>query len=153
MLELETLSLVALAMLLGAVLGLERELAGKPAGLRTHMLVTGAAALFVPLGKTVLEEFLRSFGNEFVQADPVRVIEAIITGISVLGAGTILHDRSQNEVEGLTTAASVMFSTGLGMAVALRRITLAIGATILAVVTLRLLGLLEKQLQKDDEDT
>ncbi|MGC9347682.1 MAG: MgtC/SapB family protein [Anaerolineae bacterium] len=143
MLDLETLGLVALAMLLGAIIGLEREFADKPAGLRTHMLVSGAAALFVPLGSTVLQHFVQSFNSELVQADPVRIIESVITGISVLGAGTILHHRSENEIEGLTTAASIMFTTGLGMAVALKRITLAIGATVLAIITLRLVGLVE----------
>jgi putative Mg2+ transporter-C (MgtC) family protein len=148
MLELETLGLVALAMLLGAILGLDREFAGKPAGLRTHMLVAGAAALFVPLGSAMLQDFVQRSDSELVQADPVRVIESVITGISFLGAGTIIHHRGEKEVEGLTTAASIMFTAGLGMAVALRRITLAVGATVLAIVTLRLLGLVEDWLMQ-----
>ncbi|MGC9468981.1 MAG: MgtC/SapB family protein [Anaerolineae bacterium] len=142
--DVEILIRVAIAMALGAVVGLERELADKPAGLRTHMLVAGAAALFVPLGVTVLDYFTERFSGPLVSADPIRIIESVITGISFLGAGTIIHYGPERGVEGLTTAASILFTAGLGTAVTLGRTVLAIGATALAFVTLSVLGLIER---------
>ena len=84
--ELQILGKVALAALLGGLVGIEREFAERPAGLRTHMLVGATAALFV-----MLAEFLTSTfqPRDILRVDPVRVIEAIVVGISFLGAGTI----------------------------------------------------------------
>ena len=79
---------VALAMLLGAVIGYEREAANKPAGLRTHMLVSGAAALLVGLGFALIEE-AAGREDQTIAADPTRIVQAIIIGIGFLGAGTI----------------------------------------------------------------
>jgi putative Mg2+ transporter-C (MgtC) family protein len=143
--ELQMLGYVGLAMLLGAVLGLEREVEGKPAGLRTHMLVAGAAALLVTLGDVVIEHFQLSVQGNVVQSDPVRIVEAVITGISFLGAGTIIR-HGERRVEGLTTAASLLFSAGVGVCVALDRWVLAAGATVMVLIILRGLGLIEKRL-------
>ncbi|HXV41594.1 MAG TPA: MgtC/SapB family protein, partial [Anaerolineae bacterium] len=135
--QIQILALVMLGMFLGAVIGFERESANKPAGLRTHILVAGSAALLVALGDVVIAHFYLDMGNRVIQSDPVRIIEAIITGISFLGAGTIIYHRSENVVEGLTTAASILIAAGVGMSVALLQFTLAIGVTVLALVTLR----------------
>jgi putative Mg2+ transporter-C (MgtC) family protein len=137
---------VAAAMLLGAVVGLDREIAQKPAGLRTHMLVAGAAALLVSLG----EFLVRYFGvdDNLVRSDPIRIIEAVITGVSFLGAGTIIRHRDENQVEGLTTAASLLFVAGLGVTVALSQWVLAVGATLLVLATLRGLGYLQGRLER-----
>lgn len=75
---------------LGGLIGLEREIACKPAGLRTHMLVAGASTLFVILGDIIIHSFAQTTLFGVVQADPIRIMEAIITGISFLGAGTII---------------------------------------------------------------
>ncbi len=128
---------VAVAMLLGASIGWERETADKPAGLRTHMLVAGAAALLVTLGDTMIAQVDVSTGTTPVRTDPIRIIEAIITGISFLGAGTIIYHRSEQAVEGLTTAASILFAASVGISVGLKQFTLAIGVTFLALVALR----------------
>lgn len=149
--EMQVILSIALAMGLGAVIGLDREIAGKPAGLRTHMLVAGAAALFVPLGETIVRDFSEMFANNVVSVDPVRIIESVITGISFLGAGTIIQ-RRQEGVEGLTTAASLLFTSGLGVTVALGRTFLAIGATILVFITLKVLGLIERKLLSSDNE-
>jgi putative Mg2+ transporter-C (MgtC) family protein len=140
--QLQILSYVALAMLLGAVLGLDREFAHKPAGLRTHMLVAGAAALLMALGDVMLDHFDIKMGHAVVQSDPIRIIEAVITGVSFLGAGTIIRRSSTDAVEGLTTAASLLFVAGVGVTVALSQWVLAIGVTVLAFVTLRILHLI-----------
>lgn len=137
---------VVLAMLLGAVVGLEREFKEKPAGLRTHMLVAGAAALLVSLGDVVTSHFHMELGGQIVQADPIRIMEATITGVSFLGAGTIIRSRAGGQVEGLTTAASLLVAAGVGTCVALSQTVLAVGVTILVLMTLRGLGFLEKRL-------
>jgi putative Mg2+ transporter-C (MgtC) family protein len=124
-------------MLLGALIGIERELADKPAGIRTNMLVAGSATLLVSLGEVMIDRF--EVGHNIIRADPIRIIEAVITGISFIGAGMIIR-RGTDNVEGLTTAASILFVASVGICVAISQILLAIGTTILALITLGALG-------------
>jgi putative Mg2+ transporter-C (MgtC) family protein len=135
---------VAFAILLGGLLGVERELADKPAGFRTHMLVAGAACLLVGLAELLVSRSDIAPNPETVRADPVRIIEAIVTGISFLGAGTIFRSSDKDRVEGLTTAGSILFCAAVGICVALRQFWLAIGATVLALVVLRGMTAVEK---------
>jgi putative Mg2+ transporter-C (MgtC) family protein len=141
-LEWQILVKVAIAMLLGALIGFEREVADKPAGLRTHMLVTGGATLLITLGYMTEEYFIGIVGTEIIRSDPIRVIAAVITGVTFLGAGTIIRQRDEKSVEGLTTAASILFASGVGMSVAVSKWVLAIGSTALLLITLRLIPLL-----------
>jgi putative Mg2+ transporter-C (MgtC) family protein len=134
--QLYILGEVTLALVLSGLIGLERELAGRPAGFRTQMLVAGSAALLVGLGEVLLERFSAGGEGSLIRADPIRIVEAIITGISFLGAGTIFR-RDGEQVEGLTTAATLLLSGALGICVALRQLVLAIGVTLLALVILR----------------
>jgi putative Mg2+ transporter-C (MgtC) family protein len=149
--QIQILGSVALAMVLGAAIGLERETKEKPAGLRTHMLVAGAAAFLVALSDVAIQRFNVDLGTGLVRSDPIRIIQAVITGISFLGAGTILRHAGSDHVEGLTTAASLLFVAGLGICVALSQVLLAIGVTILVLVTLRGVGLLRRWLVHDKE--
>jgi putative Mg2+ transporter-C (MgtC) family protein len=139
---------VALAALLGALIGLDREFADKPAGLRTHILVAGAAALLVALSDVTIRHFSLDLGPTVVRADPIRIMEAVITGVSFLGAGTIIRHGAKNRIEGLTTAASILMSAAVGIAVALSQWVLAIGVTLLVLITLRGMGLVEQWLFK-----
>jgi putative Mg2+ transporter-C (MgtC) family protein len=145
-LQLEIIGEVALAMLLGGFIGMERESADKPAGFRTHMLVAGAAALLIGLGDALLYRFnVTTDAN--IQSDPIRIVEAIITGISFLGAGTIFRRTEGKSVEGLTTAASLLLSGAIGVAVALRQFILAVGITALALIVLRGLTFIQKRMR------
>ena len=146
-LQLRILGLVALAMGLGAMIGLEREFAAKPAGLRTHMMVAGAASLFVALGNVLVKHFDEGLPHEILRTDPVRVIEAVITGVSFLGAGTIIRGDTGRKIEGLTTAASILLAAAVGVCSALDQFTLAVGVTGLALVTLRAIGIAEKRIR------
>lgn len=139
--QLQIIGSVALAMLLCACVGIEREMADKPAGFRTHMLVGGAAALLVGLSNIIVTA--SRVDNNFIQADPIRVLEAIIAGISFLGAGTIFRRTDSGLTEGLTTAASLLFVAGIGASVALGQIIVAVGATLLALLVLRGVGWIE----------
>lgn len=125
---------IAGAMVLGGLIGLEREVANRPAGFRTHMLVAGACALIVGLGGAMLQHFSLAH-PDYVQADPFRLVGGVIAALGFIGAGTIFR-RQGAEVEGLTTAASLLFSGAIGVAAALQQWALAIGATVLALVVL-----------------
>lgn len=135
---------VVFAMFLGGLMGLERELARKPAGLRTHMLVAGASSLLVVLGDVMIANYSSGTVVKAIQADPIRIMEAIITGISFLGAGTIIFKSGQESVEGLTTAASILFAAAIGITVALQRYILAAILTLIAIVILFGLGYIER---------
>lgn len=135
--QLELLGWMIIAMILGGIVGYEREAADKPAGLRTHMLVAGAAALLTGLAEVLVQNL--SVDASLIQADPIRIMEAVITGVTFLGAGTIIRHRGENEIEGLTTAASLLVVGALGIGVAMGQLVLTVGATIVLFVTLRVL--------------
>lgn len=149
--QLKILFQVFLAMVLGAFIGLEREFADKPAGLRTHMIVASAATLLVGISNSLTIQFSLGLGDQLVRTDPIRVIEAIITGVSFLGAGTIIRRASGSSVEGLTTAASLLFSVAIGICVALSLWVLAVGATFLVLLALRGLHVFEGKIQRSKE--
>jgi putative Mg2+ transporter-C (MgtC) family protein len=142
--QLEILVEVLIAMLLGGLIGFERELAGKSAGLRTHMMMAGSAALLVALGDVLAQHFHARSG-EMVQTDPIRIVEAVVTGVSFLGAGMIFRRDGNAEVQGLTTATGVLLTAGIGICVALRQIVLAVGVTLVTMAILRGLVWLEKR--------
>jgi putative Mg2+ transporter-C (MgtC) family protein len=149
--ELRILGNVTLAMILGAIIGLDREFAEKPAGLRTHMLVSGSAALLVALGDLTVTYFDKQFGLDLIRADPIRIIAAVITGISFLGAGTIIRQGQEGNVEGLTTAASLLFASGVGISVALSHWILSVGASFLALIILRVIPFIDSLIRRSRE--
>jgi putative Mg2+ transporter-C (MgtC) family protein len=102
---------LGLAALLGGILGLNRELAFKPAGMRTHALVALGAALATVTGLALAQPP----GED--NAAPGRIIQGIVAGIGFFGSGVILHRRDNNTVEGLTTAASIWVIAATGVAV------------------------------------
>lgn len=116
---------IALATLLGAFLGYERERAGKPAGVRTHGMVALGAALFTAVSV---------YGFQG-QGDPARMAAQIVTGVGFLGAGTILHFRGT--VHGLTTAASLWVTAAIGTAVAVGMYLMSIETAALVWALLR----------------
>lgn len=143
--QFQWIGLLALSSILGALIGAERELADKPAGLRTHIIVCIAATLLMFLGNAVVDMFQESEATETLKVDPIRVIQAIVIGISFLGAGTIIHQEGEG-VEGLTTAASILLTAGIGIAVGSEQYVMAIGTTILALVVLLIVGRAETAL-------
>jgi putative Mg2+ transporter-C (MgtC) family protein len=133
--ELVLLLRLMIAGVLGAVLGWERESAHKPAGLRTHMLVAIASALFTVLAELAVTQFPGDEGG--LRADPIRVIQAVSIGIGFLGSGVIFVSKSGDTVRGLTTAASIWATAAIGIAVGLQHYVLGIGATLLLMLVLR----------------
>ena len=122
---------------LGALIGYERQRAGKPAGLRTHLLVTMGTTVFV----------LASTGFGMTSDGLSRVIQGIVTGIGFIGAGAILKLNEQREVHGLTTAAGIWMSAAIGVSVGLGLLGLAILSTVLALIVL---GVLVRFEHRDD---
>ena len=120
---------VCIAAALGAVLGLEREKHDKPAGLRTNMLIGGGSALLLILGRVIAVSMDPELPAEALGVDPTRIIHAIIMGISFIGAGTILKSPGDQVVRNLTTAATLLFSAGAGMCVAMDLYLLAVCVT------------------------
>jgi putative Mg2+ transporter-C (MgtC) family protein len=109
----ESLLRLALAAVLGGLIGVERELREREAGLRTHLLVALGSALFTIVGAYGFHDFLES-GESVVRADPTRIAAQIVTGIGFLGAGAII--RQGFSVRGLTTAATLWVVAAVGLA-------------------------------------
>ena len=124
---------LVVAAILGGVLGWEREQAGKSAGLRTHMLVGIAAALYTGLAEMASAEL------DAGRSDPIRAIQAVAMGIGFLGGGIIFVNR-KDQVEGLTTAASVWATAAMGIAAGLAHFRLAVGVTVLLAFVLHVLA-------------
>ena len=134
-LELALLLRLVLAGALAAILGWERESAHKSAGLRTHMLVGIASALFTVLAELAVREYPGEDGG--LKADPIRVIQAVAIGVGFLGSGVIFVSKSGESVLGLTTAGSIWATAAIGIAAGLGYYVLAVGATLLLLVVLR----------------
>ncbi|MGE3507806.1 MAG: MgtC/SapB family protein [Vicinamibacterales bacterium] len=115
---------------LGGLLGAERERAGKAAGMRTHMLVALGSALFV----------LFPVEEGMPKGDISRIIQGVATGIGFIGAGTILKRNDADEIQGLTTAASIWLTAAIGLAVGAGHLWLPIASTLCAWVILSAFG-------------
>lgn len=126
---------LAIAALLGAVIGFEREINTAEAGLRTHILISVAAALFTILTFEIFHTL--EVGSQGPQADPIRAVEAVTAGIAFLGAGAIF--RSGAGVQGLTTGAGMWLAGAVGIACSLGHYIIGAGVAVLAVLVMALL--------------
>jgi putative Mg2+ transporter-C (MgtC) family protein len=134
-LRLDLLLELALAVMLGGLIGLDRELRGKPAGLRTNILICMAAVLFTHISYRTAQQ----------GGDPGRIAAQILTGVGFIGAGTIVRTRAS--VVGLTSAATIWVVTAIGMALGAGAYVAAIGTTLLVMVVLAGLGWAERWLE------
>ncbi|AUM72945.1 methyltransferase [Paracoccus jeotgali] len=117
---------LGLASILGGILGYERELKAKSAGIRTHMLVAVGAALFV----------IGPLQSGMPLSDMSRILQGIVQGIGFLGAGAIIVRASQHQIEGLTTAANIWATAGIGVVAGLGLEATAVLATFIVLVIL-----------------
>lgn len=131
-----------LSAVLGVLIGIEREIAGKDPSIRTFSLISMGSCLFAMLSWESL--------NEFGIGDPSRIAAQIIPGIGFIGAGTIF--RSKQGVSGFTTAALMWVTAGIGMAVGLKRHDLAISATLFALFLTLSLRLVHKVVRRARPD-
>ena len=130
------------AMIVGIVIGMEREFTHRPAGLRTHVLVTLGACAVMITGQLIFAQY-KPFG---ANADPARLAAQVISGVGFLGAGTIM--REGVNVKGLTTAASLWAVACLGIAAGAGYYAIALIGMVLMFITLTLLEVLQNQLMK-----
>lgn len=140
----EVLIQLIVAVLFGAIIGLEREYKGKEAGLQTYSLVSLGSCLLVVIGFNILEMFSYAAGINF---DPLRLILAVATGIGFIGGGVIIHKEAK--VEGITTAAGLWAAAAIGVAVGTRLYLVAFSALILSTIILIGFGELEKKIFKN----
>lgn len=145
--ELTILARLLIAALLGGLVGMEREVHGRPAGFRTHLLVTVGACLMSVVSEHYYLKYASLDHISAVRFDPSRVAAQIVTGIGFLGAGVILKEGLA--VRGLTTAACLWVAAGIGMAVGCGLYLPAVAVTIISLVTLLLLKRLERFFKKD----
>jgi putative Mg2+ transporter-C (MgtC) family protein len=132
--DIEAIQRLALAMVVGAVLGLERERLDRPAGLRTYMLVVEGACLFMICAILLADQIARAGGV----SDPGRIASTVVQGIGFIAAGVIL--TTGKEVIGLTTAAGLWVATALGLLIGAGFYMVAVvaaGATVVALIVLR----------------
>lgn len=130
---------------LGFLLGIERELRGKPAGLRSHMLVAMGSAAFVMVGMEIM--FATATGDPSARIDPTRIVEGVVGGIGFLGAGSIIQARGN--VQGITTGASIWIAGAVGVSSGVGNLPLAGLVAAFALVTVAVLGHFEKEVLND----
>jgi putative Mg2+ transporter-C (MgtC) family protein len=130
------------AVLLGSIIGFERERAGKEAGLRTHILVTLGTCSVI----------LACTGYDMTPEGLSRVVQGIVTGVGFIGAGSILKLSNERDIKGLTTAAGLWMTCGIGIAVGLGELGLAILCSVLAIIVLGVLGKVDAVANPEKED-
>lgn len=140
--RLDLLLKLVLAVVLGGAIGLEREIAGKPAGLRTNILICMGAALITDVSIKITEGHLP--GTNI--GDPSRLAAQIVTGIGFIGAGTIMQARGT--ITGLTSAATIWVVAAIGIAIGAGRFLEAVGAGLLVATVLLGLGNIEHRLRR-----
>lgn len=138
---------LVLAATLGGLVGLEREIHGRPAGFRTHLLVAVGACLMMVVSEFFFFKYGAMDSSGSVRLDPARVAAQIVTGIGFLGAGAIIKEGQA--VRGLTTAACLWIVAGIGMAVGVGLYMPALMVTAISLINLLLLKRLEGFLKKD----
>ncbi|MCA9392389.1 MgtC/SapB family protein [candidate division WWE3 bacterium] len=139
--ELELIIRLIIAAVLGGMIGMERESAHKPAGLRTHVFVSMGSALF-----TVLAIQAIAYVPNITDFNPLQMLGSILVGVGFIGGGVIMHQ--ERDVKNITTAAGIWMSSGIGIAVGMGAYVLAITAVILSLLTL-----LSLQRFKSDSET
>lgn len=138
---------LVLATTLGGLIGIEREVHGRPAGFRTHLLVTLGACLMMIVSESFYFKYAAMNNESVLRLDPGRIGAQIITGIGFLGAGAIIKEG--HAVRGLTTAACLWVSAGVGMAVGAGFYFPALVVTAISLFSLMLLKRVEKKFKKD----
>jgi putative Mg2+ transporter-C (MgtC) family protein len=143
----EILFRLFLAAVLGAVVGLEREVHGRPAGIRTYLLLCMGSALIMVVSELLFVKYEAKGLADILRADPARIAAQAITGIGFLGAGVIL--RYKDTIRGLTTAAAIWVACAVGLAIGAGFYLFGSAVTGLTLVSLVGLKIFERRLKKD----
>jgi putative Mg2+ transporter-C (MgtC) family protein len=141
----EVIVRIFLSIILSGLIGLERKMYNKPAGLRTNIMVGLGATILMILGLYILSNY-----NEAGNVDISRIVGQVVTGIGFLGAGAIIQSRGS--VHGLTTAASIWVVAAIGMAVGLGYYFMAVSATLASLVVLVIVGRIEYRFERHNNE-
>lgn len=131
---------LGVGLLLGAIVGLERSLASKNAGMRTYAMVALGSALFVVIGDSISQLY-----GGTLALDPLRIASQIVVGVGFIGAGLVIFQG--NKIQGITTAAGLWVSAGVGMACGFGLYKIAIVATVLALIVFTAMWFMEDKLK------
>ena len=131
---------LGVALILGAIVGVEISLAGKTAGMRTYAIVALGSALFVVIGDTISKLYIGT-----VALDPLRIASQIVVGVGFIGAGLVIFQG--NKIQGITTAAGLWVSAGVGMACGFELYQIGVVATVLALIVFTVMWFLESKLK------
>ncbi len=134
---------LVIAILLGSLVGVERTLAGKTAGMRTYALVSMGSALFILISQIVTAQFIG-----LTNYDPMRVAAQILVGIGFIGAGLVFHNTQDMRISGLTSAAGLWVAAGVGMACGFELYVLAFMASLLTLAIFTVLWYIERFFKK-----
>ncbi|MHC4962445.1 MAG: MgtC/SapB family protein [Planctomycetota bacterium] len=134
--DLQSLVPMVVAVVLGALIGIEREVHSKPAGLRTNALICMGAAAFMVIAQRI------GLGNDAVS----RMTAGIVTGVGFIGGGAVLRDRTN--ISGVTTAATIWVVTSIGIACGMRLYDMAVSITVLSLIVLAVFGPLDRKIRK-----
>ena len=134
--DFQSLLPMVVAMVLGAMIGIEREVHGKPAGLRTNALICMGAAAFMVIAQRI------GLGNDAIS----RMTAGIVTGVGFIGGGAVLRDRAS--ISGVTTAATIWVVTSIGIACGMRLYDMAVAITVLSLIVLAVLGPLDRKIRR-----
>lgn len=144
--ELTTIDILirlVVAVFLGGLVGVERTLAGKTAGMRTYALVAMGSALFVLISQIVSAQFI-----DLTSFDPLRMASQILVGIGFIGAGLVFHNSKDSTTSGLTSAAGLWVAAGIGMACGFSLYSIAVITAILTLLVFTVLWYIEKVFKK-----
>ena len=134
--DIQSILPLIVAMVLGALIGIEREVHSKPAGLRTNALICMGAAAFMVIAQRI------GLGNDAVS----RMTAGIVTGVGFIGGGAVLRDRTN--ISGVTTAATIWVVTSIGIACGMRLYDMAVSITVLSLIVLAVFGPLDRKIRK-----
>ncbi|WP_300158756.1 MgtC/SapB family protein [Solidesulfovibrio sp.] len=145
--ETQLLLRLVLAVVCGSILGYERERHGISAGLRTNILVCLGAALMMVISKYFYYKSGETTGTIAVGLDPSRIAAQIVTGVGFLGAGVIIKDKGA--IRGLTTAATLWFNAGVGMALGAGMVIIPLSCTLLGIGSLTILKHVQRYIRRE----
>ena len=136
------------AAICGLLVGIDRDIKSKPAGIRTYMLVCLGSCAFTLMVFEISEFYIKNYAN--VSVDPTRVIQGIITGIGFLGGGAILSSTKENKVKGLTTGASIWIAGAIGLSCGYGFYIHALILTTMTVMILTIAGFIKHKIFDED---
>ncbi|MCH4166328.1 MAG: MgtC/SapB family protein [Megasphaera sp.] len=136
---------LCIALILGGVIGYERQAQSKAAGLRTHTLVCVGACLCMIISINIAMDYYFMYG--YANSDPERIAAQVVSGVGFLGAGTILANQKERNVQGLTTAASLWAVAAIGLVVGAGYMWIAVAATVMIFIVLRVFVRLDAFMQ------